>query len=603
MGEVQQRVQQVRRRLNLNRFLEALVLGVLIAAAGWALVVLLERLFQFGIPLMTACAAAGGVAVLIAVTRSYLRRANDYVAAVMIDRAAGLKERVSSALAFETSSDPFARATCSDAVQAARAVHVPTHVPLHAPGNWPWTLAVVAVAVLLYGLLPQWNLLASVAPESTRDTQRQATEKKQIEIAVKETQARLAEQVKDNPRLQNLIGDLDALTADDQSDLTPEDLRRDVVKKVESATSQLRARLDNDEMKLLDALKRDLAKLETPDGDDNASKLAQALQQGDMQLAKSAMSDLKKQIDQASESESLTPEQKAQMNAMKEKLEDLSKQIGKLADNQRMQKELENKAGLTPEQAKKLLEQMKNMDPKDLQKALQKALSEAGAKISPEQLEKLARKMAENQELKQKMQDMAQAMQQAAQSCQQPGDGRGGEGQPGAAGVAGAMEMMSDLEMAEQMMNDLEAQLAELEDLKAGVCQGGNGQPGNQRKPFDSDQIGGQGPQEGLGYGAKTGKKTAAFGHKSQKVRGKLQQGEIIGQMLIDGPQLKGEVGVEAKDAIAAAQRDATEAIDRKEIPRQYWKVVREFTESMAGLAPPAEAPTGEDAPAPAEDE
>ena len=134
--------------------------------------------------------------------------------------------------------------------------------------------------------------------------------------------------------------------------------------------------------------------------------------------------------------------------------------------------------------------------------------------------------------------------------------------------------------MAEQMMNELEAQLAELEDLKAGVCQGdgmglGEGDPNN---------IGQQGPRAGYGYGSRIGKKRGAHQYKAVKAKTRTQGGQIIGQMLIDGPQVKGEATAEVTEAVNSAVRDAEDAVEREEIPRQYQRVVQLYFERLAGL-------------------
>jgi hypothetical protein len=146
--------------------------------------------------------------------------------------------------------------------------------------------------------------------------------------------------------------------------------------------------------------------------------------------------------------------------------------------------------------------------------------------------------------------------------------------------MEGAMGQLSDLEMAEQMMNELEAQMAELEDLKAGVCQGNGMCP----KPGDPNKIGQQGPNAGLGYGSRIGKERGAHGLKAAKAQTRTQGGQIIGQMLIDGPQVKGEATAEVTEAVNSAVRDAEDAVEREEIPRQYQRVVQLYFERLAGL-------------------
>jgi hypothetical protein len=93
-----------------------------------------------------------------------------------------------------------------------------------------------------------------------------------------------------------------------------------------------------------------------------------------------------------------------------------------------------------------------------------------------------------------------------------------------------------------------------------------------------------QGPNEGYGYGSRIGKERAAHQYDPTKVRSKMRGGEIIGQMLIDAPQIKGEAAAEVRDAVNSAVRDATDAVERNQIPRQYERVLRIYFERLAGL-------------------
>jgi hypothetical protein len=235
---------------------------------------------------------------------------------------------------------------------------------------------------------------------------------------------------------------------------------------------------------------------------------------------------------------------------------------------------------MTAEEAKKLLNEMSKMDPKQLEKELQKRLGEKG--MDQKQIQDLAKKLQQDQECKKAMQQMAKKMQNAADQCkkqcqgQQPGKGEG-EAQPGQGdAMSDAMQQMSEMEMAEQMMNELEAQMSDLQDTREGMCQGKGGKK--------SDKIGEQGGNEGLGYGHKVGKETGAHGYKASKIKNLNNNGQIIGQMLVDGPQVKGEIGAEVKEAVSSAVRDASDAIERESIPRQYHELTRKYFESLAGL-------------------
>ena len=150
-------------------------------------------------------------------------------------------------------------------------------------------------------------------------------------------------------------------------------------------------------------------------------------------------------------------------------------------------------------------------------------------------------------------------------------------------GAMGEMQgQLSQMEMAEQMMNELQAQLSELDDLKQNIGQGncqGMGQDAQ-----DPNQIGNQGPQAGRGYGSRIGKERGAHSYKSAKEKTRATDGQIIGQMLIDGPQVRGEANADVTEAVNSAVRDAEDAVEREEVQRQYQRVVQNYFERLAGL-------------------
>ncbi len=579
MSMLDQQVRHTRFRLTMNVVLRHVALGVLVAAIAWLVVILVEKAFVLGIPLWPSAAGAAGVGLIVAAVGAYQARIDGLAAALVLDQAAGLKERVSTALTCRQSPEPFAQATVHDAEQTVGGVHVPSHVRYRAPELWPWSLATVVVALIFFRFMPPLNLFAGEEPEDEEALAAVIEERQNVEIALQAQMQKVKQRLEDKPALAELQGEIEKLELPNEPTKTPEDVRREAVKKIEKVADKWKQRLEADDLKSLDQLKRELAKLETPEGDDPGSKLTQALASGDMEAAKKAMADLKKMLEEAAESGDAAAKQK--LAEMQQKLDDLAKQLAKLGDQQKLLKDLENKAGLSEEEARKLLEELAKKDPQKLAEELQKRLADSG--LTQEQIKEMAKKIAQNQKAAQQLKSMAQAMAQTAQACKQCQQGAQGDAAAAAAmqaGMQGAMGQLSDLEMAEQMMNELEAQLAELEDLKAGVCQG----PGQCQGSPDPNKIGQQGPQEGYGYGSRIGKQRGAHGLKASKAKTRTQGGQIIGQMLIDGPQVKGEATAEATEAVNSALRDAEDAVEREEIPRQYQRVVQLYFERLAGL-------------------
>jgi glycerol-3-phosphate cytidylyltransferase-like family protein len=578
MSPIDQKVSLAQTRLTCNTILEYLAQGVLIAAGGWALLLLVERTFGLQIPLAPALWLACGVAAVIALVGTALRRIDRLGAAVAVDRSAGLKERLSTAMAVRVSGDPVARLVIQDAEKAAASVRVPQHIPLRAPAIWPWSAAMVAAAALLAALMPQLNLLASERRDDEPQQQAVAVERDNVSVAVNRQLEQVKQLAQSNPALAQLAAEIDPLQLPQEPTATPDDIRREAVRKIDKVSEQLAAQKESLQTDALRQLKRDLLRLDPQQSPDRSSELAKSLASGDFSGARKELEKMKNALEEAGKSGN--QDAKAQLSEMQKKLEDLARQLAKLQEeNKQTAQELAQQANLSEEDARKLLEQLAKMDPKQLEKELQKALGQSG--MSEKDIKQLAEKLAARQQAMQQCQGLGKCMAQAAQALQKAGQAGGAGAAEASAALAEAMGQLSDMEMAEQMMNDLQAQLAELRNLREGVCKGGFcRKPGGQV----SDQIGNQGPNEGLGYGSRIGKEKGAHDFRPDKVRSPQHAGEIIGQMLIDGPQTRGEASAEARDTVNSAVRDASDAIERQDVPRQYERVLRLYFESLAGL-------------------
>lgn len=583
MTGIDRQVAFAQARLNTNILLNWLCTGVVISAAGWALVWTAQRLFALGVPFWPSVAGAGVLAIVISVAGLLLQRVGRVQAAIRLDKAAGLKERVSTALEIRDMRDSFAQAAIRDAETTASRLHVAAHLPLRTPPLLSWSIASVLAAALLGYFLPQMNLLASDKPEADRESrEHQEQARAEIKTRVDEKLNQIREFAKDKPELGELAKELQPLALPEKATQTPEDVRREAMKQIDKVSDKLEQKLEDPQLASLDDFKKMLAKMDQQAGEKpQTSKLEKALQDGDMTAARKAVEEIKQEILEAARS--ADPQAKQKLEELSRQLESTAKKMTEAADSKAIEKELQNKAGLTEEQAKKLLNELKNMDQQQLKKALEEQLKQSG--MTPQQMQELAKKISENKQAQEQIKKMAQQMAQAAQACQNAAQQEGSQteqaAQQAGKNMDSAAEQMSEMEMAEQMMNEMEAQLQELKDLRAGVCQGQGG--GDEQKP-PSDQMGGQGPQYGLGYGSRIGKEKVAHNLTPSKVRGVQNKGEIIGQTLVDGPQLRGEARAAVRDAVQSAVRDATEAVARQQVPQQYSRAVREYFEQLAGL-------------------
>ncbi len=578
MSELDRQVRHARRRLTGNLFLDRLALGTLLAAGLWAIAILLVRTFGWPAPVWHGFWAAAGLAGAFAGLATWLTRPSPLRAAAALDSAAGLKERLSTALVVRRAADPFAQAAVRDAEWIAGRVHVPAHIRYRAPRLWSWSVATMAAALLLAWFMPTLSLFAKEEPPRPTVSRAELEAEQQAIKAEMEDQAqRLRQMAKDNAKLADLAAELESLKLPEGPNLAPEDIRRDAVKKLDAVGEKLRRELENTETNPLSEMKRMLSQLEPLGGDKSQRQLGEALAAGDFEGARQALQKMAEELREAAEKVE-DPAAKERLAALEEQLARLAEQMNRLENSAALEKELQNKGGLSQEEAKELLDQMAKIDPEELEKALQQRL---GQKMSAEQLRQLAQKMQQNQQAKQACQNLAQSLSKAAKACkacQNPGAGNNASASASAA-LSDAASQLSQMEMAEQLAAELQARLSDLENLREGVCEG------NCQRPGDAgNRIGGQGPQYGLGYGSRIGKEPAAYKTDPTKALTRFQGGSITGQMLIPGPQVRGEATAEVYEAARAQVRDALDAIEREEVPRQYRKVLQEYFERLAGV-------------------
>jgi len=81
----------------------------------------------------------------------------------------------------------------------------------------------------------------------------------------------------------------------------------------------------------------------------------------------------------------------------------------------------------------------------------------------------------------------------------------------------------------------------------------------------------------GRGRGGLAQEQQTAVGFKTERTKVKTTKGAIIGEFLIDGEQVRGEVSSKLRETVAAGERDASDLIHRDRIPRQYHKAIKDY--------------------------
>src|SRR3972149_11995969 len=83
--------------------------------------------------------------------------------------------------------------------------------------------------------------------------------------------------------------------------------------------------------------------------------------------------------------------------------------------------------------------------------------------------------------------------------------------------------------------------------------------------------------QFGRGRGGLAPEKKTDVAFKTERGKVHTGKGAIVGQFLVDGEQVKGDVKSNLVEVVSAAEREASDRINRDRIPRQYHKAVKAY--------------------------
>ncbi len=543
MTNLDRQIRTAQHRLWLNRWFYAVSRLTAFAAAAFSIVVIAQRLYDWPIPLLWVALGLGAGTAVGSVVWTLTKREGVAFAAAALDRAAGLRERLSSGQYCREASDPFAQAVVTDAERVSSSLSARCHIRLTVPKPLAMAMAAITVSVLLL-LLPPGLLERSEATEARE----QAAQLEQTKVAVKRKMDAVRKIAEANPALEDFkdeLADLDSKTGGEL--LRPSDVRHEAIKKIDKLADAVKQKRREGNYESVNEMRKMLRGLKMPKSSNvPTQKLSKALRQGDFKTAKEEINALREQL------ATLKSEQDKELVAkISKQLADIGRQLEKLAKNEQLVQKLQQ-AGLKKEDIDRLLENLKK---KDLDQ-LKKQLEEKG--MSQQQIQKLAKQLQQRQQAGSLANKLAQSMKQGAQ-C-------GSSGQMGEslAGLSQAADQLSELEQLEQEMIQLDSTLAGLQEAKDGF--------GDQ----SGKQGGGMG-RLGRGRGGIAPEEQTAVSFKIQ--RGKVHTGEgaIIGQFLFDGEQVKGEVSSSIAEIVAAGEHDASDRINRNRIPRQYHKAVKAY--------------------------
>ena len=420
---LQRQVARVHRRLVLQTFLNSLVwcwAGAILLSAAWFLV---QPYLIDGSPdwlRWTVAAALVGVSTLVATVLGLLRAPSRLMAALSLDSAFGLKERVTTSLTLapEQKASPAGQALLADVNQRINNLDVGSRFPIRV--GWPAALVPACVALLALVAVFYQPIKSQARTTAHNEATEPAPNAADIERKMQQLKKSIAEKKPaDQPKseeLERLIGELDKIAG------RPRDTKEQIRERVKEMTAlEEQMKLREKEMaEKARSLKEQLHRLDAStqkDGDGPAKDLQNALAKGDLNKAKEAIEQLNKRL----QKHDLTAKEKEQLQRQ---LKDMQEKLQRLAEAKNKEQELKA-ANLDPETLKKEMQKEKQRlgDLNKLAEQLgkcEKSLKEGDMESASQSLSEMAKKLdgmdLENQEL-QDLRDQLARLQDAKDSC------------------------------------------------------------------------------------------------------------------------------------------------------------------------------------------
>ena len=588
MTQLDRHIAHAQRRLWINRWLVHLGWCLLIAAGLWTVALVVQRAMGAGWPMIRLAPWTVAGALAASLIGLLMSRESRESAAMTVDAAAGLRERVTSSLYASEHSDPFAQAVVADAHRAVAGISPARLIPIRWSRSLTWAGAAVLAAAGFFWLFPQYDVLGKAQAENIARQREQEREKARVEIA------KSLEGVKQvalkNPDLKAAadIAKLEDVLKQDKNQLAPDATRREAIKGIEKLSDQLKEKAESDRYSGVPEMKRMMSQLgEQSDPKSQVGKLAQAMAQGDYQGAQDA---IKKMQEELAKREHNAGDNPLDMKKAQQQLAELAQKLEQMQDKKTLDKL--QQMGVSQKDLKRLMEALSKKDPKQLQelaKQIQQQLQKQG--MTKEQAQKLMQQLRKNQQACQQCNKMGQQMSQAAKAMQQ------GKGQDAQQALQKAGEQLSQLEQLSQELEEMQTQLSELDDLKnnlgekqekeetcdqckgAGQCNGKPCSKCNGKGKCNKDFARGRGRGAGPALRDRDQSGNAQF--VKRKANTRQNKGDVIGQYFVKGKTEKGESRATFEEAAAAAEREATDAIEKERLPPIYHRAMKSYFDRL----------------------
>ena len=474
MGELEKPVARVLRRLRFQRFVTTLVWTLALTLLLLAIVLGLSKAIGVALPgpEWGLFAIAVGLGVVIAFLVAIFGGPGRLDAAVAIDRAFDLRERLSTALTLpaELHETPAGKALLADAARRVADLDVTSAFGIRLPRR-AWVVLIPAALAVSMLFVPTWVQGTVQARTETKVNVKALTKGAQALTKKISGQRQVIDKEK-FPEVEKLLAQIEK-KAEDLAKTPPAQKDRILIEmnKLADALKERQKQLGSP-----DQVNRQLQQLKEVGQNGPADRLARELARGDFKKAAEQLKDLQEKLQKGEMAQ-------AEKKALQDQLAEMSQKLKEIASMEERKKQLEQgekNGGLSKEQYEREMEKLKQQS-----KSLQ-------------QLQQLAGELGQAQESLQKGN-----AKQAAESL-------------------GMTRQQLD-QMAKQLdeMESLERAMADVMDCKNGLSEDGMNQLGD----VPGGTNGGDGMRRGTGNGPGRGRGEGDRPEAPRRDRNVLDQG------------------------------------------------------------------------------
>lgn len=543
MREFEKPIGRVWRRLRAQRFLSAFVwcsCGALAAAAvGIGVLKVLDRPVPG--PDWWPFAAAMGVAAILSALIAATTGPSRLDAAIAIDRAFHLNERLSTALSLpeDLRQSAAGRALMADTLRHIQALDLSERFGLRAPRRAWVPLIPAALAVGLLFLPNGWTQTLARADRAENQVDPKVVAKKTQAISKAIAQRRKEMDPAKFAETEKLFAEIEK--AADRLSKAPPAEKDKALLKLNEMTDALKDR--QKQLGTAEQVSKQLQQLKQSSSEGPADDFAKALSKGDFQKAAAELKDLQEKL-----ASGKMPEKDKQ--ALKEQVGEMKKQLEKLANLEDRKKQLE--------EAKK------------------------NGAMSQEQFDKQMAKLNEQAKDLKKLQQLAQKLGEAQKAMDQ------GDMKKAADALGMTQKDVEEMAKQAQELESLSEAMADLQDAKNAM----NGEDGANQLGKNFDGMGdGMGenpngmPGSGLGRGRGQGNRPEARDNTASyntKVKQQIGKGSAI--KVGEGPssvQARGDSTVTIQETVEAASGQSAEALTNQKVPSSVKKHISDYYDDI----------------------